>query len=69
MPKVCLLTVASQYGIHLSALAPNLAPPLHVVDAGKETGVTKFPRGFRGRCKGNAWRLRRFREAQSQNVN
>ena len=57
MPKVCFRTLLPKYGIHLSALAPNLAPPLHVVDAWKETGVTKFLRGFRGGCKGTAWRL------------
>ena len=32
MPKVSLSNVASQYGIDLSALAPNLDPPPHVLD-------------------------------------
>jgi hypothetical protein len=50
MPKVSLSNVASPYGIDLSALAPNLDPPLHVVDAWKET-VYEVPEGSGGAAK------------------
>ena len=51
MPKVSLSNVASPSGIDLSALAPNLDPPLHVVDAWKETGYEVPERGSGGAAK------------------
>ena len=51
MPKVCLSNFASQYGIHLSALAPNLDPSLHVVDAWKETALRSSREGSGGAAK------------------
>jgi hypothetical protein len=50
MPKVCLSNVASQYGIHHLALAPNLAPS-DVVDALKETALRSSREGSGGAAK------------------
>jgi hypothetical protein len=51
MPKVCLSNVASQYGIHHLALAPNLAPPLDVVMHGKKPALRSSREGSGGAAK------------------
>jgi hypothetical protein len=51
MPKVCLSNVASQYGIHLLALAPNLAPLWMSSMPGKKPALRSSREGSGGAAK------------------
>jgi hypothetical protein len=51
MPKVCLSNVASQYGIHHLALAPNLAPLWMSSMHGKKPALRSSREGSGGAAK------------------